>query len=339
MQQDLKAELLTIVQAVAFPSPGSVTLAGRAMPNPAPGGMPGLAAPGNPLVSQLLHLLYDGCYCRRFGTPLPQWTNPPAPNPAFLEALSAANTGREHWDAGWQIQQSYQSGQIAAVKGAMTRLVWPGEFHSHGAPGVAPQPGTQISLFAPRESRTSQPGFYYAFGEALADQQDDFGILRFYWNVTADGAAALIRNLTQALNRFAIPFRFKCLQLPELFDRTDAAVLYIAKRHYRVAASILPDVHRAIRPSLEPATPLFAKTLADGLGFAEDPKTGESFGMSRCRLVAEAVCRAHEQGAHSAEARLERVIAAFAAARLSLDAPYLNAGSTDRYAFEMERAA
>ena len=30
-----------------------------------------------------------------------------------------------------------------------------------------------------------QPGFYYAFGEALADQQDDFGVVRLYWNVTA----------------------------------------------------------------------------------------------------------------------------------------------------------
>ncbi len=184
-----------------------------------------------------------------------------------------------------------------------------------------------------------QPGFYFAFGEAPADQQEDFGIVRLYWNVTAGGAAELTGALTRALNRFAIPFRFKCPSLPDLYDRTDAAVLYIAKRHYRVAAALLADVYRAVRPSLMSTTPLFSKPLADGLGFAEDPKTGESFGSSRCRLVAEAVCSAHRRGVDSAEARLNEVAATFTAAGLTLERPYLNPGSADRYAFEERRAA
>src|SRR5204862_49379 len=85
--------------------------------------------------------------------------------------IQTAYTSQDHWSAGWQLMQTLPNGQIVAVKGSMTRTVWPGEFHGHGPPGVQVAAGGGISLFAPRESRTSQPGFYFAFGEALADQQ------------------------------------------------------------------------------------------------------------------------------------------------------------------------
>jgi hypothetical protein len=340
MQAALKAELLEILQAVAFPAPGTVALAGRTSPYAgASGPVPGMAPAANPVVAQLQQLLYEWCYCRRFGTAPGESAAATAADYAFVDALSAANTSRERWDRGWQIQQSLPSGQIVAVKGAMTRLLWPGEFLGHGPPGTPPSPGNQISLFAPKESRVAQPGFYFAFGETLADQQDDVGIVRLYWNVSANGAAALVGGITRELNRFAIPFRFKCLSLPGLFERSDAAILYVAKRHYRLATALLAQVYRDARPTLKAGVPLFAKRLADGLGLAEDPKTGESFGTSRCRLVAEAVCNAHDRGLDSAEARLGEVAAAFAAAGLSLERPHLSSGSADRYEFEERRAA
>ncbi len=337
MPQALKTELLAIMQAVAFSSQGAVTFAGRASPYAAAGAS--LDRSSDPVVTQLQHLLYEGCYCRRFAGEATEIPAAHASGQELIEAISAANTGREHWNAGWQLTQTLPNGQIVAVKGAITRLAWPGEFHGHGAPGMQLVPGAEISLFAPRESRTSQPGFYFAFGEALADQQEDYGIVRFYWSVEADGTASLVAALTRALNRFEIPFRFKCLYVPELFDRLDAAVLYVAKRHYHIVAALLPAVHHTVRAELRCATPLFSKPLADGLGFAEDPGNGESFGLNRCRLLAEAACRAHERGLDLAEARVEEVVRTFAAARLSLDRPYLNAGSSDCYDFVERRAA
>lgn len=339
MQEALRTELLSILRGVAFPAPGAVTLAGRASPYTGASGQMPVGATGNTTVMQLQQLFYDSCYCRRFGDASAERPAASAPDPGFSEALSTANASRERWDLGWQIQQTLPSGQIVVGKGAMTRMVWPGEFLGHGPPGTPPRPGTEISLHTPRESRTMQPGFYFVFGEALADQQEEFGIVRLYWNVTAAGAAQLVGGLTRALNRFAIPFRFKCLHVPGLFDRSDAAILYLAKRHYRIAATLLADVHQAVHPSLKAATPLFSKPLADGLGLAEDPKTGESFGMNRCRLLAEAVCNAHERGLDSAEERLNEVAAAFAAAGLSLDRPHLNPGSADRYEFQERHAA
>ena len=332
MQEKLRAELLGILHAVAFPAPDTVALAGSTVDPRAAGQITGLSAAANPMVAQLQQLFYDSCYCRRFDGARRR-VMLPAPDAGFVATLAAANAGREHWDAGWQIQQTLPSGQIVASKGDLTRMVWPGEFHSHGPPGMPPSVGTAISLFAAKESRTMQPGFYLVFGEALGDQAEEFALVRLYWNVTASGAAQLIAAVTEALNRFAIPFRFKCLCVAQLFDRSDAAVLYIAKRHYRITAQLLADVYRAVGPTLKAATPLFTKKLADGLGLAENPKTGESFGLHRCRLLAEAVCNAHVRGLDSAEARLSEVVATFTAAGLALERPYLNPGSADCYAF------
>jgi HopA1 effector protein family len=331
MQQALQAQLMAIMHAVTFPAPGVAAVGGRTLPGVAAGSLPTRTPDGNVLVTQLQALFYEHCYCRPFEGAATDHLVLPSPSDDLAPSLTAANPSRDHWDAGWQVKQNLPNGQIVAAKGALTRMAWPGEFHSHGPPGTPVQPGAEISLFAARESLQMQPGFYFAFGEILADQQEDYGIVRFYWNISAHGAPRLVGALTAALNRFAIPFRFKCLRMPALFDRSDSAVLFVARRYYRIVTMLLPEIYAAVRNELEPAVPLFSKRLADGLGFAEDPQTGESFGMNRCRLMAEAVCRAHGHGQESAQARLSEIAAIFAAAGLSLERPYLRADGADPY--------
>ena len=336
MRNDLNEELTRIAESIAFPSPGVVALGGRTASAAAAPALPGVPE-ADALSGQLQRLLYEWCYCRRFGVAMPD--APAGSETEFLASLAAANTSRERWDAGWRIQQTLPSGQIAITKGAMVRMVWAGEFLAHGPPGMPPSPGAEVSLFAPRASRVMQPGFYFVFGEAVSDQEEEASLVRFYWHVTAAGAAPLVAGLTQTLNRFAIPFRFKCLSMPQLFSRTDAAILYLAKRYYRIAARLLPEVYESVQPFLRAETPLFSKPLGRGLGFAENPKSGESFGMHRCRIAAEAVCRAHARGIDIAPERVAEIAAAFSAAGLSLERPYLNPGSADRYTFGESRAA
>jgi uncharacterized protein with GYD domain len=62
----------------------------------------------------------------------------------------------------------------------------------------------------------------------------------------------------------------------------------------------------------------------------------ESFGTSRCRLLAEAIWTAFTQGVHEERARLEIVARHFEKSGISLEAPYLNPGSQDRYTFPTE---
>ena len=71
-----------------------------------------------------------------------------------------------------------------------------------------------------------------------------------------------------------------------------------------------------------------------GLGLAEDPGGGLSFGQSRCRIAAEGLVRAHAEGAQSPAARAERMAAAFRERGLDPLCPYLEPGSRDTYTFE-----
>ena len=256
----------------------------------------------------------------------------------ILAELSSANSGRERWDVGWQVQRLMPSAQIIAYKGGLARLLWPGEFVSHEGPGVPVREGSRISVFAPRESTTMQPGFYFIFSETVSDQQDDYSLLRFYWHISDATAPKLVQLISHEFNRFQIPFRLKSLAARAFYRRSDAAVLYVNKRFYRLSTELLSDIHDQIREGLGPDTPLFTKRLAPGLGLAEEPGNGESFGQNRCRILAESIWSSHEKNLHSEPERLEEARKHFASNGLALDAPYLNPGSTDKYEFPPDSA-
>jgi hypothetical protein len=80
-------------------------------------------------------------------------------------------------------------------------------------------------------------------------------------------------------------------------------------------------------------TPVFTKKIAHGLGVAEDPGNGEGFGQHRCRVLAEGMICAYEQGAATLEQRMQVVSEAFRKAEVDLNCPYLNAQSADHYTF------
>jgi len=101
------------------------------------------------------------------------------------------------------------------------------------------------------------------------------------------------------------------------------------------SSDIVAATYPAIARHLKPAIPALTKRLADGLGLAEDPGPGgDSFGMHRCRLLADAVVRAHEHSGPGG-ARLSDVETRFAEEGLSLDRPYLNPRSADDYALAL----
>jgi hypothetical protein len=342
MKEQLNAQLKKIVRAVEVRSNDSFNFAGRHFSLAAQGAAHahGFAQPGaNPLVTLLEQTLYQHCYCRTFDGALRDEQPLNVQGVDLTPALSEANATRERWDKGWQVYQVLQSGQVLAHKDGRTRALWPGEFLSTDAPGMALRPGMNLSVFFMRETKTMQPGFYFAFGEAQVGELDNFSLARFYWNLRAEGAVPLMRSVTRGLNRFQVPFRIKCLTNSAFYTRNDAAVLYVDKRFYRVTARVLAGVHREVARHLRPDAPLFAKPLADGLALAEEPYTGESFGMQRCRILAEGILSAHTRGLRDEASRLEEVERHFAAYGLKLEAPYLNPRSIDQYEFTPLREA
>jgi hypothetical protein len=283
-----------------------------------------------PLVIDLQARLYDEAYCRPLGTR----TDPPSETVSIIEALSAANAGRDRWEAGWTLTQAMPSGHVMARKGEASHMFAPGEFqyaHHHGYAHGHAHPGAPLNVLFARESRTQQPGFYIINGDTPAPFGADSRMTRIYWHIEEAGAVPLVRAVSTLLNRYQVPFRFKTLSYSRVYTRADAAVLFFATRYYGVILKLVPQIRAEIAQHLRPAVPLLTKRLADGLGLAEDPATGESFGMSRSKLVAQAIWDAFARGTQSEESRMQELALQFERHGLSLDRPHLRAASADIY--------
>ncbi|HEX5339007.1 MAG TPA: T3SS effector HopA1 family protein [Gallionella sp.] len=288
---------------------------------------PGMAQPGHAaLLNGLRDTLYSRCYTRYCA---PGEMSAPQ---NLIPQLMQANRSQDRWDPGWSIYQLGGDGRISVQKGERSRTAVTGEYATNKAPGMPPKVGDLVNLRVYPGSADLQPGFYFSFGNALSDQFDEYALLRFYFNIKAEGAAELLRAVSSRFNCFGIPYRYKTLTDVVSYTRADAAVLYVAKRYYHIAAALVSALVEPLDAYLRPQTPMFCKTLRPGIGLAEEPGTGESFGMHRCRLVAEGVIDAWMAGSQSVEARMDAVQKRFSACGLALEASYLNAKSVDLFA-------
>lgn len=329
MPEDFISELGQILATIHLDVPGEIHFDGpfSEAPDSVQLGMPG----------RLQHWLYQNCFCHRLTAGNHQGEPAAAvPGRSLLTELSQANSGQDCWDSGWEIVEISANGRVAAKKRELARDFWPGEFISLEGPGLPPRAGMKLKAFFPKGSAAMQPGFYFAFGNSAEEEFDELSVVRFYWAIRSSGAAALMQSITGSLNRFQVPFRLKTPVDSSFYGRLDAAVLYVNKRFYQISAVLLARIYGGIRNHLAPLTPLFTKRLAPGLSLAEDPGTGESFGMQRCRLLAEAIWNAHTGPGQQAQPRLEAVLRQLELAGVRPDRPYLCAGSVDQYSFALE---
>jgi hypothetical protein len=184
-------------------------------------------------------------------------------------------------------------------------------------------PGSEVSVRLQKGLPALSPGFYTALGDAeVTDAASSAGVLRVYWNVGLAGAPALVRALTSRLNAESIPFRLKVADHPVRLDRCDAAVLYLPSEAFARVREPLRHVAGALADKLRPTVPAFTLELAPGVGLAEGNGAGESFGLRRCALLADAIVRAHERGIARPDGRLATVATRFAEDGVSIDAPY-----------------
>jgi HopA1 effector protein family len=274
--------------------------------------------------AKLAVVLYNRCYTESILDPPSTETS----TEDLTELLAAANRSPASWDEGWTIDQMLDGGRILGRKGGAARAFLPGEYLTHRGFGSGPEAGAKVSIFASAGSSDLQDGFYYAFSGTVSNYDEGERTVRFYWNVSREGAPRLVESITRAFNRFQIPFRFKCLARSSAYPRRDAAVLYLDARYYPIAALAVESIYAEVQHVLGPGTPLFAKRLAAGLAFAEDP--GGSFGEHRTKILAGAMAATRGMPLEERIAELGRE---FEQRGLSLDQPWLNPGSMDCYEF------
>ena len=185
------------------------------------------------------------------------------------------------------------------------------------------------------------PGYYVAIGNGETDdhREDTERRVRFYWHLVASGAVPFVATVSTTLNTLGIPFRAKVLNDPASYRRADAGVLYIDRRFLHDTREAIPNIYRAVSPHLRPQVPLFTKPLAPGLGLAEDPVNGSSFGQHRCQLIAQALWQSFTQLDSDKDLRAATLAVSFQQAGLDPLYPYLEPRSTDCYTFELELEA
>jgi hypothetical protein len=314
-----------VLEAVAIRSPGGYTWLGQAFetdPSRLAGARNG---DGPPWIARLLHArLYADFYLT--GGPAPAsaaaW-RPEADRGATIEGLSAANAGRGSRQPGWSVRGADDRGVVVEREGL---ALWARPDQVLGEEGDSAG-GSEVALLMPAERLGAAEGFFTIFGDA--GNGGDRAIDRLYWHVRRDGAAALIAAASEILNREGLPFRLKVVNHARGFRRCDSAVLYTRRADRPVVLPLAAILRRRVASHMREAVPALALKLAAGLGFAEDPGGGESYGSHRCRLIADAVVTAWRAGERSPERRLRCVEERFRAAGLDLSRPYLGPGSPD----------
>ena len=185
----------------------------------------------------------------------------------------------------------------------------------------------------PKELAPGSQGFYTVLGNVERGRSQEDVEVRLYFHVTATGAVPLVEVSTRLLNAAKIPFELKLVDHPTGYTRCDAAVLYLEPGSFDRARQSLAAIVSACAPHLRREPPAFAKPIARGVAIGEHhARLGASFGSGRCRLLAEGIVVAHEQGSTRLGDRFDAVASRFAAHGLDVEAPYLAPGCTDVYA-------
>ena len=243
----------------------------------------------------------------------------PVAGEAFVDRLSAANVGTGAWQDGWELRLRLdRGGVLASRQGLLVRA----DADQWRPVDETDPPTTDVSLRLAKEARARQPSFYIALSDVVLDV-DRERLVRVYWNVPPAGAPGLVRHVTVLLNAARVPFGLKLVNDPGAYDRCDAAVLYLPRDRWPEVAPVLTRVHAGVRASLRASVPVFTRRLAPGLGLAEDPEDRESFGLSRCAVVAEGLVRAAEAGRTTVQDRVVSVLGCFAEEGIDPDRAHL----------------
>jgi hypothetical protein len=244
--------------------------------------------------------------------------------------IHESNQGEGYFDSGWTVLRREEDNTLAVNKGELTLHITP---EKHLQPSrQETKAGDTVAIRMPRN--LVQNGFYMAVGNNGVQGRNagDANTVRIYFNLTPQGAVAVMKQLTKQLNAASVPFSFKVLYNPADYGRYDSGVLYFNKNDYETIQPILQSIYTQNKDDFLPAIPLFTKQLAPGLSLAEEPDRKfaerESFGMNRCQIVANGLLNALE---NSPEARKIAILEQFALLDLDVQRPYLNANSEDIY--------
>ena len=324
-----------VTTALSFQSETAFSFSGNTTTIPDPETGESAHSTRKRLLDQIQMQIYRQAFCRSFADTSPtESSTDNTSDENLIPILTAANNSRGRWEKDWVVSRIELSGQVLLEKDGRSRVLHLNDFATDGVVDSNLEPGNTTTLRLDAESVTWQPGFFVAFGEHPAIDESESRLVRFYWNVRSEGAPPLLSVLSERLNKFQIPYQLKCPAYSSGFHRSDSLVLYVDRRYYDISARLIGELYHGVVASLDDTVPAFTKKLAQGLALAEDPGTGESFGASRCRILAEALLKCHRAGIDNEAVKIALVIQDYEAVGIDLRLPYLSPGSSDNYAWQ-----
>jgi hypothetical protein len=250
----------------------------------------------------------------------------------FFQRLHDANCGEGFFSEGWLILKEESDDSLVVRNGGLRFYIQRAR-HLRAETQQA-KLGETVAIKLPKNRLQNE--FYVAIGNLGFNSPSTTDILvRIYFNLTPEGAVAVMESLTRRLNQASILFSFKVLYNPQQYHRFDAGVLYFDKVDYEAVSLILSAMYIECRSHFVPEVPLFTKQLAVGMSVAEEPNLkfaqSESFGMNRCQIVTDGLLKAFEAGQDSSAERMSAILAQFAMVGIDLQHPYLNRDSENIY--------
>lgn len=230
----------------------------------------------------------EALYAHWYALPRQPFEVPSGCPPDLVEMLRAAHPGFLDWEDGWCVESVGPRGQAVVRRGAQVRLLERSDYAPAIRRGLLPRPGDKVSV-AGRRDRVEGDGWWRTGGRSWSwVTAPTAGLVRLYFPRDVAGVPALVAALTRLLAAEPEPWLLKCATDPAQYARSDAVVAYLTTSTVERRAVQLVELALAGGDQAHPGGPPLTFPIAPGLTAAFDPGGDESFGVHRCRLIAEA---------------------------------------------------
>jgi HopA1 effector protein family len=252
----------------------------------------------------------------------------------YYTGLESSNCGKGFYEPGWRVIGKENKDLLLVRKDDLTLHVEREsqlQFNQRNA-----KINDIVTTLMPKNRL--EEGYYIAVGDAgFVNMYGEKKIaVDIYFHLTPQGVLAVMGSLTQQLNAIDIPFTFKVVYDPDECQYCNhSGILTIQSCDYSQVCPILKQIYYEVGTHFYSEVPIFTKYLAPGLSLAEIPEQkfipNETFGMNRCRIVANGLLAAYEHGDNTFQTRMSYIQQHFAKMNISLQTPYLNPNSQDIY--------
>lgn len=195
--------------------------------------------------------------------------------------------------------------------------------------------GDLVSVLRP--SHCIRNEFYVVFNDTSDEfnptQEESFArnSVHAYLNFQSPVAINALGFFSRNLNKDNVLHSFQVLHNPANYNRHYVAILRFDRSAYDITGFYLHDFYLRYSRFFENTVPIFTKNIMPGVAVSERPKDENSFGLNRCRVLANAIADEFKHGNGTIESKMKFMIKNLEESKIDINKPYLNPNSEDSY--------